>query len=482
MTVTVDTTATNGDGSYTVTNATGTYQVGATSYNITGLGQSAGEGADNHFWPAGNSPAGSYFDSTAGLSVATSDPNADANAAGTGESGTSPNVDIYASGGKIYEDLDHTTGAGTANNNTAATSVTVTLTCYVTGSLIRTAHGDVAVENLRVGDLVETVSGELRPIKWIGSRAIDARSYPNPHEVMPARIAKDAFGPGKPERDLLVSPSHAVCVTVIDEVFVHAGALVNDATVTRVDPRVMPEVTYWHVELDSHDMLIANGLPSESFLDMGNRDFFLTGEGSVDPSADPQTDAAFCRPFIDSRAIPVVRERMRVQARRLGWTVDPEPAIDLRVVADGEIYAPDVDGHNLRFILPANVKDLRLVSSTSVPNRVGDWGDDRALGVAIGALSIDDGLRVKREIGVDDVRLAEGFHEVERNEHRMWRWTNGAARLSSELWDGCQGQFFLRVDLVGAPMARWIAPAKEAMETVTIVPPRQAMLRLVVGA
>ncbi len=42
-------------------------------------------------------------------------------------------------------------------------------------------------------------------------------------------------------------------------------------------PRAGASVTYWHVELDAHDILLAEGLPAESYLDWGDRPFFTEG-------------------------------------------------------------------------------------------------------------------------------------------------------------------------------------------------------------
>ncbi len=117
------------------------------------------------------------------------------------------------------------------------------VTCFVTGTRIRTARGDVAVEHLAVGDLVVTISGAHRPISWIGSRLTHCRRHPRPQEAMPVRIAAHAFGENRPARDLLVSPGHSLCVDVVGEVLIPAMALVNGTTITQEDVDTSPTGT-----------------------------------------------------------------------------------------------------------------------------------------------------------------------------------------------------------------------------------------------
>lgn len=202
------------------------------------------------------------------------------------------------------------------NGGTLITDGTV---CYCAGTRIRTVRGgvatDTAVEDLRIGDLVVTSSGAHRPIKWLGHRAVDCRRHPRPHEVMPIRIAAHAFGPDRPARDLRVSPGHSMCLDVLGEVLIPASSLVNGSTVRQEQ---VDAVTYWHVELDSHDILLAEGLPAESYLDMGNRDFFAEN-GVVSLSASPdaavRTHVDFCRPFhADGTLVEAVRARLAVRA------------------------------------------------------------------------------------------------------------------------------------------------------------------------
>ncbi len=213
-------------------------------------------------------------------------------------------------------------GSGLVNAAAALAAVPV---CFVEGTRIRMASGaDVAVESLAVGDLVSTASGAHRPIRWLGHRTIDCRRHPTPDVVMPIRVAAHAFGPDLPARDLFLSPGHALAFDVLGEVLIPASSLVDGGAIAR---RAVAEVTYWHVELDSHDILLAESLPSESYLDHGNRAFFVEG-GIISLGAAPDVStldrSGFCRPFHETG--PIV-EAVRRRVERLAEAADRIPAV-----------------------------------------------------------------------------------------------------------------------------------------------------------
>ncbi|WAP69325.1 Hint domain-containing protein [Jiella pelagia] len=75
-----------------------------------------------------------------------------------------------------------------------------------------------------------------------------------------------------PKRDVLLSPGHPVLVRQGSaKVLVLIMNLINGTTIARTS---MKSVTYWHIERDQHDVLLADGLPAESFFDMGSRAWF----------------------------------------------------------------------------------------------------------------------------------------------------------------------------------------------------------------
>ena len=162
--------------------------------------------------------------------------------------------------------------------------------CYGMGTRIATSRGEVEVEHLQPGDLLATMSGALRPVVWIGRRSYGARFVEeNPH-LHPVRVRRDALGEGMPSRDLLLSPLHAI---LVDGVLVPVGALINGFTIVR--ERVASEVTYLHIELASHDIILAEGVPSETFIDEGSRGMFQNAHDYVAPAGGAPAPVP-CRP------------------------------------------------------------------------------------------------------------------------------------------------------------------------------------------
>jgi Hint domain len=170
---------------------------------------------------------------------------------------------------------DYTDNLFNVTTDGADSLVTVTATCYAAGTRILTPGGEIAIERLRAGDLVQTVSGRTQPIDWIGHRRVDFQRHPNRGRVLPVRIAAHAFGPNQPRRELLLSPDHAVFV---EDVLIPIRHLINGTTVAQIERRA---ITYYHIELPRHDVLLANGMPAESYLEAGARDAFANGGGFI---------------------------------------------------------------------------------------------------------------------------------------------------------------------------------------------------------
>ena len=134
-----------------------------------------------------------------------------------------------------------------------------------------TSEGDVAVETLAFGDLVLTCGGALVPAQWIGYRHVNCRRHPKPEKVWPVRVAAGAFDDNLPHRDLWLSPDHAVYV---DDVLIPIKHLINGTSIAQIPTE---QITYYHIELPQHDVLLAEGLPAESYLDTGDRSNFANG-------------------------------------------------------------------------------------------------------------------------------------------------------------------------------------------------------------
>ena len=134
--------------------------------------------------------------------------------------------------------------------------------CFMPGTLVATPTGEVAVESLHAGDLVLTACGRIAPVRWLGRQTVSTR-FADPLRVLPIRVTAGALGEGPPARDLLLSPDHAL---LVEGVLVQAGALVNGSTIWR--EAGVPEVfTYWHIELADHALVLAEGVPAETFID-----------------------------------------------------------------------------------------------------------------------------------------------------------------------------------------------------------------------
>ena len=152
--------------------------------------------------------------------------------------------------------------------------------CYARGTLISTTRGEVAVEKLRVGDMLHTANGGSSAVVWLGHRHVDCNRQLNKEEAYPIRVSKDAFGSGLPKRDLWLSPKHAVFV---NGALVPIQCLINGTTITQ---DIKPRVSYYHIELTEHNVIFAEGMPAESFLDTApntgeSRDFFSVRLGGV---------------------------------------------------------------------------------------------------------------------------------------------------------------------------------------------------------
>jgi hypothetical protein len=150
--------------------------------------------------------------------------------------------------------------------------VTFDLLCFLEGTLIATPTGPRPVEDLRIGDPVLTAEGAVAPVRWMGRRTLHAfgpEGYlrADPLRVMPIRIRAGALGAGLPERDLLVSPDHAI---LVDDILIQAGALVNGRSIVR-ENRLPERFTFHHVELADHALILAEGVPAETFVDNVDR-------------------------------------------------------------------------------------------------------------------------------------------------------------------------------------------------------------------
>ncbi len=164
-----------------------------------------------------------------------------------------------------------------------------TVACFVAGTRIRAERGDTPVEHLQIGDRVATLDGALKPVRWIGRRAYPAAALHAHDELRPIRIRAGTLAAGIPHRDLLVSPMHAM---LLHGVLIPAADLVDGHAIIR-DDQPGP-VDYLHIELATHDVIWAEGAPTETFIDEQSRQIFDNAAEfqALDPDASTTTPCA----------------------------------------------------------------------------------------------------------------------------------------------------------------------------------------------
>ena len=353
----------------------------------------------------------------------------------TADGGTGVGSEFFATG----------TDAVSANNADGASIMVVdaAAACYAAGTCIATPAGGMPIESLSPGDLVRTLSGVARPVIWVGRRAVDCARHPRPDMVCPVRIRANALADGVPARDLLVSPEHSL---LINGLLIPARALVNGANVVREQ---VEHITWWHVELASHDVILAEGMPAETYVDTGNRAAFENAGTCVQLHPDfgrAMHAAQACAPFADTGpAVDRARARLHARACAQGFVAVDGP---WWIAADGARLAAESDGI---WTVPAGTQEVLLGCAPWRPMDIEAGStDSRELGLCVGAIALDGAT-----LALDDPRLG-GFHAPERDGAVMWRWTDGAGILPAELWPA-DAPTHLRIDVTVPPRA-WRAP------------------------
>jgi hypothetical protein len=293
--------------------------------------------------------------------------------------------------------------------------VTVDL-CYLRGTHILTPSGEVKVESLAVGDMVVSHGGAARRVTWIGNGKVLA-TRGRRSAATPVIVCKGALGDNVPNRDLRVTKGHSL---YFDGVLIPVEFLVNHRSILW-DDRAQ-EVEIYHVELATHDVLLANGAAAESYRDDGNRWLFQNANSGWDQVGKPP-----CAPVLTGGAVvdAVWRRLLDRAGGRPGMALSDDP--DLHVVVDGRRLDAAVRcGEAYVFRLPASARSVRIVSRAAAPAEFGLARDPRVLGVALRGIVLCQGMRV-RTIEMTDPALIEGFHAFEPG--NGLRWTDGDAAL-----------------------------------------------------
>ena len=200
-----------------------------------------------------------------------------------------------------YDDLSAFTDPSSWTFNLVPENAAVA-NCFLTGTRIATPSGETAVEDLRIGDVVTTADGRTVEVKWMARQTYrQFRNMALPEKHAPVCISAGALGHALPHTDLYLTADHGM---ILDDMVVNAGAMVNGDTIRFVPLSEMPsEFTYYHVETEQHDEVLANGAASETFIDYVGRKGFDNHQEYLD--------------LYGSEQIIPEMKRLRVSAKRL---------------------------------------------------------------------------------------------------------------------------------------------------------------------
>jgi uncharacterized repeat protein (TIGR03803 family) len=291
--------------------------------------------------------------------------------------------------------------------------------CYDAGTKIATPEGERPIERLVEGDLVLAGGADgafrARPVRWVGHRALNLATHPDPELAAPIRLRAGALGPGWPARDLVVSPDHCL---LLDQHLLRAYRLLNGVSVVQEHP---PIVDYWHVELDAHALLLAESVPAESYLDEGTRDFFRP-DGPKLPGPLERREIAACAPYAPDDAF-AERVWRTIAARADAGPPPPAPAACVEVFANGRKLRPLLAERDRRlYVLPPKAEILRIVSNAVRPTAAKPWLQDRRrLGIGLRRVGLEHG----ETLPLDGPGFTQGWHGAEPGV----RWSEGDAVL-----------------------------------------------------
>ncbi|WP_227004807.1 Hint domain-containing protein [Acetobacter senegalensis] len=314
--------------------------------------------------------------------------------------------------------------------------------CFLSDSMIRTPEGDVAVQDIQVGDsVVAYVDGQqqVRKVVWAGKTRVAVKAgLPDDEAGYPVRILKDALAEGVPYKDMLVTPEHCL---FFNGLFTPVRMLVNGASIFY--DHSITSYDYYHIETEQHSVIVADGVMTESYLDTGNRGSFRQegtvvslNAGSHKTARTWAEDAA--APLVVAQAVvePIFR-KIEARAKHAGI----EAVTPARVVTnDADVHLVTENGAIIRkareqngkvfFMLPPGIDRVWLVSRTSRPaDTIGPFVDDRRqLGVLVSNMSLQEGVGAARNLEniMQDADL-QGWHGVDAG-HSM-RWTAGHAEI-----------------------------------------------------
>ena len=231
----------------------------------------------------------------------------------SGAPGGTLNVD---NGASVAASLTLATGTFTSAAFNVTTDASggeaISVTCFCPGTRIATPDGPVAVEQLAIGDPIQTASGAIRTIKWIGRRSYAARFARGNTHLTPVCVRAGALADARPQRDLWISPQHAL---FIDGALIPVNLLINGITI--LQPDLTGDIAYFHIELDSHDILLAEGAPAESYVNDDNRLMFHNAATYALRYPGTEPPASYCAErLLDGQRLAAIRAGLAARAHR----------------------------------------------------------------------------------------------------------------------------------------------------------------------
>ena len=320
--------------------------------------------------------------------------------------------------------------------------------CSLRGSRIATPTGEVPVERLEAGDVILTFRGEARNVVWIGTGQVIATPGRR-NAATPVIVRKGALAENVPNHDLHITKAHGL---YFDGALIPAEFLVNHRSILWDDKTQV--VTLYHVELGTHDILIANGAPAETYRDDGNRWLFQNVNTGWhlprQPSCVPVVTGG---PFVDA----VWAHLLDRSGPRPGFQLTDDP--DLHLMINGRrVDAATKRDKQYMFRLPPGLNSISIRSREAVPAELGLARDSRSLGVAVKRIQISQGARLVLIEASNDL-LVNGFHDYELD--AQLRWTTGDAELPASLTPAFSGEAELVLQLGGTTCYPLLAEASE---------------------
>ncbi|MBO1360469.1 Hint domain-containing protein [Acetobacter sacchari] len=308
--------------------------------------------------------------------------------------------------------------------------------CFLAGTLIRTANGDLPVEQISVGDEVfayEAGDAVKRKVVWVGRAETNVKPWlPDDMAGYPIRVLRDALAEGVPYKDMLITPEHSL---FFGDFFIPVRMLVNGRSI--IYDKTITSYDYYHVETELHSVIMADGILTESYLDTGNRKNFRCENNVSKVNFTNKT-------WTQDSAAPLVNDRLTVESifrsiesRAVQANIRDVSVVN-QLINDADLQIVTQTGVNIRnieekdgwisYVIPPAVDSVNLVTRASRPSDVtGPFVDDRRyLGVLVGDITLTEAGKtqeIRSHLNEDTVA---GWHALESPD---FRWTDGNATL-----------------------------------------------------